>query len=90
MQTLHYCYNYFVKMSKHTGPDLKKYMEKNVSIKMNGNRKVNGTLRGYDQFMNLVLDNATEDGNDTKNIGQIVIRGNSVVQVEIIPWVEDK
>ena len=77
-------------MSKHTGPDLKKYMEKNVSIKMNGNRKVNGTLRGYDQFMNLVLDNATEDGNDTKNIGQIVIRGNSVVQVEIIPWVEDK
>jgi small nuclear ribonucleoprotein G len=77
-------------MSKHTGPDLKKYMEKNVSVKMNGNRKVNGTLRGYDQFMNLVLDNATEDGNDTKNIGQIVIRGNSVVQLEIIPWVEDK
>ena len=65
-------------------------MEKNVSVKMNGNRKVNGTLRGYDQFMNLVLDNATEDGNDTKNIGQIVIRGNSVVQLEIIPWVEDK
>ena len=77
-------------MSKHTGPNLKKYMEKNVSVKMNGNRKVNGTLRGYDQFMNLVLDNATEDGNDTKNIGQIVIRGNSVVQLEIIPWVEDK
>ena len=41
-------------MSKHTGPDLKKYMEKNVSVKLNGNRLIKGTLRGYDQFMNLV------------------------------------
>ena len=75
-------------MSKHTGPDLKKYMEKNVCVKMNGNRKVVGTLRGYDQFMNLVLDNASEDAENAKNIGMIVIRGNSVVQVEVIPWVD--
>ena len=30
-------------------------MEKNVSVKLNGNRVIKGTLRGYDQFMNLVL-----------------------------------
>ncbi len=75
-------------MSKHTGPDLKKYMEKNVAVKINGNRKIKGTLRGYDQFMNLVLDNASEDAENAKNIGMIVIRGNSVVQVEVIPWVD--
>eukprot|EP00942_MAST-04A_sp_MAST-4A-sp1_P008533 g8533.t1 len=73
---------------KHTGPDLKKYMEKNVAVKINGNRKIKGTLRGYDQFMNLVLDNASEDAENAKNIGMIVIRGNSVVQVEVIPWVD--
>ena len=75
-------------MSKHTGPDLKKYMEKNVAVKINGNRKIKGTLRGYDQFMNLVLDNASEYAENAKNIGMIVIRGNSVVQVEVIPWVD--
>ena len=75
-------------MSKHTGPDLKKYMEKNVAVKINGNRKIKGTLRGYDQFMNLVLDNASEDAENAKNIGMIVIRGNSVVQVEVIPWAD--
>ncbi len=75
-------------MSKHTGPDLKKYMEKNVAVKINGNRKIKGTLRGYDQFMNLVLDNASEDAENAKNIGMIVIRGNSVVQLEVIPWVD--
>ena len=74
-------------MSKHTGPDLKKYMEKNVCVKMNGNRKVVGTLRGYDQFMNLVLENAVDNNSEEKTpLGQVVIRGNSVVQLEVSPW----
>ena len=63
---------------------IKKYM-KNVSVKLNGNRLIKGTLRGYDQFMNLVLDNASEAG-DRVNIGTIVVRGNSVVQLEVVPW----
>ena len=73
-------------MSKHTGPDLKKYMEKNVSVKLNGNRLIKGTLRGYDQFMNLVLDNASEAGDEAKKYRMIVVRGNSVVQLEVVPW----
>lgn len=31
------------------------------AVQMNGSRKVIGTMRGYDQFMNIVLENATED-----------------------------
>lgn len=42
------------------GPDLKRYMDKVLSLKLNGNRQVIGVLRGYDAFMNLVLDNAKE------------------------------
>ena len=47
-------------MPASTGPDLKKYMDKRLSIKLNGNRTVVGFLRGFDQFMNLVLDESVE------------------------------
>jgi small nuclear ribonucleoprotein G len=32
-----------------------------LPVQLNGTRKVVGTLRGYDQFMNVVLENAIED-----------------------------
>ena len=35
-------------------------MDKKLAIKLNGNRNVTGTLRGFDQFMNLVLDETVE------------------------------
>lgn len=66
-------------------PDLKKYMDKKLQIKLNANRVVIGTLRGFDQFMNLVVDNTVEvNGNDKTDIGMVVIRGNSVVMIEAL------
>ncbi|CAN6319651.1 unnamed protein product, partial [Urochloa humidicola] len=66
-------------------PDLKKYMDKKLQIKLNANRVVVGTLRGFDQFMNLVVDNTVEvNGNDKTDIGMVVIRGNSVVMIEAL------
>ncbi|XVE96406.1 hypothetical protein REPUB_Repub02eG0219100 [Reevesia pubescens] len=66
-------------------PDLKKYMDKKLQIKLNANRMVVGTLRGFDQFMNLVIDNTVEvNGNEKTDIGMVVIRGNSVVTVEAL------
>eukprot|EP01018_Ginkgo_biloba_P016687 Gb_00157 [translate_table: standard] len=44
-----------------------------------------GTLRGFDQFMNLVLDGTVEvNGNERNEIGMVVIRGNSVVMIEAL------
>lgn len=43
-----------------------------------------GVLRGYDPFMNLVLDEATDPSNSDKKMGMVIIRGNSVVQFEIL------
>ena len=64
-------------------PNLKKYMDKKLNIKLNANRVVVGTLRGYDQFMNLLLDGTTEiNGNERNEIGMMVIRGNNVVMIE--------
>ncbi|CAN4096099.1 unnamed protein product [Withania somnifera] len=60
-------------------------MDKQLQIKLNANRLVMGTLRGFDQFMNLVIDNTVEvNGNEKNEIGMVVIRGNSVVTIEAL------
>ncbi len=61
---------------------LRSYMDHQVSISLNKGRKVTGTLRGYDQFMNLVLDQAVQE--DGRPVGLVVIRGSSIVQVSKI------
>ena len=73
-------------MSGGKGPDLKRYMERRMSVKLVANRRVTGTLRGYDQFMNLVLDDAIEDVSSTEqnDIGRVVVRGNSVIEFELL------
>ena len=61
-------------------------MDKRLSIKLNGNRTVTGVLRGFDQFMNLVLDDTQEvvSASEQNNVGMVVIRGNSVVMIEAL------
>ncbi|KAK9240581.1 hypothetical protein V1525DRAFT_395386 [Lipomyces kononenkoae] len=73
-------------MSKPSTPELKKYMDKRLFVQLNGSRKVIGVLRGYDVFLNLVLDDAVEEkaGGERIRIGTIVIRGNSVVMMEAL------
>ena len=49
-------------------------------VKLNGNRQVQGILRGFDPFMNLVLDEAMElaSTGEHSNIGMVVcIKSNS-------------
>lgn len=49
-------------------------MDKRVFVNLQASRKVSGVLRGYDIFLNLVLDDATEETNqaEKKPIGTIV------------------
>ncbi|CCH58952.1 hypothetical protein TBLA_0B01090 [Henningerozyma blattae CBS 6284] len=67
--------------------DLSKYKDSKVRVKLMGGRLVIGILKGYDQLMNLVLDETIEyirDPTDpyviqkdkTRNLGLAVIRGN--------------
>ena len=42
------------------GADLKNYVDKTIQINLNGNRKLVGKLRGYDPFMNIVLENTKD------------------------------
>uniref|UniRef100_A0A2R9BI90 Small nuclear ribonucleoprotein G n=1 Tax=Pan paniscus TaxID=9597 RepID=A0A2R9BI90_PANPA len=59
---------------------LKKFMDKKLSLKLNGGRHVQGILRGFDPFMNLVIDECVE----MNNIGMVVIRGNSIIMLEAL------
>lgn len=63
-----------------------RFMDKRIFVQLNGSRKVTGTLRGYDQFLNIVLDDVVEEkkSGEKEKIGQIVIRGNSVVMLEAL------
>ncbi|KAE8742135.1 hypothetical protein FOCC_FOCC012343 [Frankliniella occidentalis] len=65
-------------------PELKKYMDKKLSLKLNGGRHVIGFLRGFDPFMNFVVDETVEVCKDgtKKDIGMVVIRGNSIIMLE--------
>jgi len=49
-------------------------MEKKLFIQLNGGRKVTGILRGYDPFMNLVVDETVEEISPAErhNIGMVV------------------
>ncbi|EDN06177.1 small nuclear ribonucleoprotein SmG [Histoplasma capsulatum] len=73
-------------------PELKKYMEKRLFVQLNGNRKVIGILRGYDVFMNIVMDEAVEEksGGEKVRLGMVVIRGNSVVMLEALERIGDR
>lgn len=59
-------------------------MDLRVDLRMNGDRRIAGIMKGYDQYMNIVLDEAYEitktkdaaEGN--RNLGMIVLRGASV------------
>ncbi|KAL8773334.1 MAG: hypothetical protein Q9209_001728 [Squamulea sp. 1 TL-2023] len=67
--------------------DLTKYMDKEITVKFNGGREVIGILKGYDQLMNLVLDDVKETlrddaGNETtRPLGLIVARGTLLVLI---------
>ena len=59
---------------------MRHYIDQQVEVHMNANRKVVGVLKGYDPFMNVVLDEAFHMKNATEKemLGAIVIRGNSI------------
>ncbi|KIR57796.1 small nuclear ribonucleoprotein G [Cryptococcus bacillisporus CA1873] len=61
-------------------------MDRRLFLHLQGGRQVSGVLRGYDMFLNLVVDNAFEElgGGQRKHCGMVVIRGNSVSAMELL------
>jgi len=58
-----------------------------VLIKMKGGKVIRGTLLGFDQHMNLLLEESEEvlDEGKTTGLGTIVVRGDNVVIISPPP-----
>ncbi|KAI9690313.1 MAG: Sm-like protein lsm7 [Bathelium mastoideum] len=75
--------------------NLEKYLDKQITVKFNGGREVVGTLKGYDQLMNLVLDDVKEllkddEGNESSRpLGLIVARGTLLVLISPLDGSEE-
>jgi len=63
---------------------LSKSLDMRVLIKLKGGRELRGKLRGFDQHMNLVLEDAeevkiAEEGQEIIKVGTIIVRGDNVI-----------
>jgi len=58
-----------------------------VLIKLKGNKTIRGNLLGFDQHMNLLLDQSEEvpSEGDSQSLGSIVVRGDNVVMISPPP-----
>ncbi|CAI8039230.1 Putative snRNP Sm-like protein [Geodia barretti] len=62
-------------------------INKVVLIKLKGGKTIRGSLLGFDQHMNLLLDQSEEittDG-DSTSLGTIIVRGDNVVMISPPP-----
>jgi len=67
--------------------ELDESINKTVLIKLKGNKTIRGNLLGFDQHMNLLLDQAEEipSEGDSKSLGSKVVRGDNVVEISPPP-----
>jgi len=80
--------------------DLSKYVDKDVRVKFTGGREIVGKLKGYDQLLNLVMDDVEEILRDPdtllpmepekrRSLGLTVIRGTSLVVISPLDGYEE-
>jgi len=58
-----------------------------VLIKLKGGKVIRGSLQGFDQHMNLLLENSEEllENGQTNPLGTIVVRGDNVILISPPP-----
>ena len=65
---------------------LEKNVDKRISLLLKDGRVLEGKLTGYDEYMNMVLEETTERtaAEEERRLGTVVLRGNNVVSIAII------
>ncbi len=55
-----------------------------VTLVLKDARRLSGTLVGYDEHINLVLEGTEEMGPETtRTLGRVVVRGNNVISIHV-------
>jgi small nuclear ribonucleoprotein len=61
---------------------MEKTVNKKVSLLLKDNRVLEGKLTGYDEYMNMVLEDTEERNADqVRRLGTVILRGNNVVSI---------
>ncbi len=61
---------------------LEKSMNHRISLLLKDGRILEGKLAGYDDYMNMVLEETEERTSEqTRRLGTVVLRGNNVVRI---------
>ena len=74
-------------MSEMTTQILEESLNKIVLVRLKGGKSLRGRLKGYDQHLNLVLEE-TEDTTNSENVrklGVIIVRGDNVILISPPP-----
>ncbi len=61
---------------------LEENLNKKVVLLLKDNRSLEGVLSGYDEHMNMVLEDVEESSQESKRrLGTVVIRGSNIVRI---------
>jgi small nuclear ribonucleoprotein len=61
---------------------LEKTMNKRVALLLKDNRIIEGKLVGYDEYMNMVLEETEENNQgNVRKLGTIILRGNNIITI---------
>ncbi len=64
---------------------LENFLNKRISLLLKDNRVLEGKLVGYDDYMNMVLEDTEEKTEEmTRRLGTVILRGNNVVRMSLI------
>ncbi len=64
---------------------MENFLNKRISLLLKDNRILEGKLVGYDDYMNMVLEDTEEKTeNMTRRLGTVILRGNNVVRMSLI------
>ncbi|KAH9177282.1 U6 snRNA-associated Sm-like protein LSm7 [Lactarius sanguifluus] len=73
--------------------DLSKYVNARIRVKFTGGREVTGVLKGFDQLLNLVLDDVEEQVQDPepriRTLGLAVLRGPTITLLSPVDGLEE-
>jgi small nuclear ribonucleoprotein len=74
-------------MSEMTTKILEESIGKIVLVRLRGGKSIRGRLKGFDQHLNLVLDETQDTTNveNAKQLGLIIVRGDNVILISPPP-----
>ena len=74
-------------MSEMTTQILEESLGKTVLVRLKGGKSLRGKLKGYDQHLNLVLEETedTTSAENVKKLGVIIVRGDNVILISPPP-----